>query len=360
VYEKSKFILRIPAGVYINRWKRRCRFRNENARKHLFIINPVSFGGKAGIDAFTAGVQACFTGDIKAEHHIHVSQFPRDAIRTVRRYITQVEPETPVRVYAVGGDGILFDCLNGLIGLPNAELAMVPYGHTNDFMRAFGEGLRDIFRNIPLQAAAPLIATDILHCGSNYAMNLCTVGIESEALFKAVHRQHQMRKWPSFLKNNACIYNFMYILGGVEAMFNKKVRNQEYTVSIDEKDASGAYVNINIANGPCCGGDKNEAVTAVPDDGFMDILLFRKVKSAFEGLVKIVPYTAGHYDRFPADFTLKRGKVITIRSSSPLTINMDGEVFYDTNLTVELIPAAVNIVAPNNLPYCHRSAAQNV
>jgi diacylglycerol kinase family enzyme len=123
-----------------------------------------------------------------------------------------VEPETPVRLYAVGGDGILFDCLNGLIGLPKSELAAVPYGHTNDdFMSAFGEGIRDVFRNIPLQAAVPFIATDILHYGGDYAMNLCIVGIESAALFKAVYRRHQMRKWPAFIKNNACIYNFMYI-----------------------------------------------------------------------------------------------------------------------------------------------------
>jgi YegS/Rv2252/BmrU family lipid kinase len=330
---------------------------NESERKHLFIINPVSFGDKAKIDAFIAEVQKCFAGDVKADHHIHVSQFPRDAIRAVREYITQAPPETPVRVYAVGGDGILFDCLNGLVGLPNAELATVPYGHTNDFMRAFGEGLKDVFRNIPLQAAAPLVATDILHCGSNYAMNLCTVGIEAASLLKAVYKQHQMRKWPSFIRNNARIYNFMYILGGVEAMFNAKARNQKYTISIDGQDASGAYVNINIANGPCCGGDKSEVVTAVPDDGLMDILLCRKVNGPIEGLVKIASYTAGHYDRFPADFSLKRGKVIAIRSSSPLTIEMDGEVFYDTNLTVELIPAAVNIVAPNNLSYCRRSAA---
>ncbi|MDR2445912.1 MAG: hypothetical protein LBD58_01260 [Treponema sp.] len=143
-------------------------------------------------------------------------------------------------------------------------------------------------------------------------------------------------------------------------MFNKKARNQEYTISIDGKDASGTYVNINIANAPCCEGDKSEAITAVPDDGFMDILLFRKVKGAFEGLVKIVPYITGHYDRLLADFTLKRRKIITIRSSNPLAINMDGEVFYDANLTVELIPAAVNIVAPNNLSYCRRSADLDV
>jgi diacylglycerol kinase family enzyme len=336
------------------------RRMNEKARKHLFIINPISFRDTAGVDAFIAAVKECFTGTIKAAYHIYISRFSRNAIRAVREYITQTEPETPVRVYAVGGDGILFDCLNGLVGLPNAELATIPYGHTNDFMRAFGEGHRDLFRNIPLQATAPLILTDILHCGSNYALNLCTVGIESDALFRAVRKQRLMRTYPFFIRNSARIYNFMYILGGIEAMFNKKVRMQEYKISIDGKDVSGAYANISIANGPCCGGDKSEVVTAVPDDGFMDMLLFRSIRSPFEGLMKIIPYTKGQHARFPADFALKRGKSITIRSPIPLTINLDGEVFYDTNITVELIPAAVKIVAPNNLPYRARNAAPSV
>jgi diacylglycerol kinase family enzyme len=35
-------------------------------------------------------------------------------------------------------------------------------------------------------------------------------------------------------------------------------------------------------------------------------------------------------------------------------INLDGEVFLDTNITVELIPGAVKIAAPGNLSYQRR------
>jgi hypothetical protein len=58
-------------------------------------------------------------------------------------------------------------------------------------------------------------------------------------------------------------------------MFDQKILNQEYTISIDGKDLSGSYAGVNIANGPCCGGNKSAVVTAVPDDGLMDVLLFK-------------------------------------------------------------------------------------
>ncbi|MDR1251331.1 MAG: hypothetical protein LBK62_04100 [Treponema sp.] len=323
---------------------------NGGARKHLFIINPVSFRDQAEMDTFISSVERCFTQDIKGEYQIRISRFPRHALRTVRQYITQTEPDTTVRVYAVGGDGILFDCLNGIVGLPNAELAVVPYGHSNDFIRAFGEGLNDIFKNIPLQAAGEVIPTDILHCGSNYSLNLCIVGLESAAVFRTVDMQQKLKAWPRFIRNSSRVYNLCYYIGGFMAMFDQKVLKQEYTINIDGEDLSGTYASVNIANGPCYGGDKSAVVTAVPADGFMDVLMFKGTRT-LQGLQRIIPYTQGHYDYFPDEFTLRRAKTISIRSKDPLMINLDGEVFFDTNITVELVPLAVKIAAPNNLHY---------
>jgi diacylglycerol kinase family enzyme len=320
-------------------------------RKHLFIINPVSFAGRRmSMDAFIDQVKEQFDTVVKEEYAVRISRFPRQAIRIVWQYVTQAGPETRVRVYAVGGDGILFDCLNGLVGLPNAELAPVPWGRTNDFVRSFGEGREGAFKDIPRLASAPVIPTDVLHCGSNYALNLCIVGLESAAVFLAVAMQQKVKALPRFLGDSTRVYNTTYYLGGFAAMFDKKMLTQEYAISIDGEDLSGAYANVNIANGPCYGGDKSAVITAVPDDGFLDVLLFKGM-GTLRGLSRIMPYTNGRYDRFPDDFTLKRGKTISIRSKDPLMINMDGETFLDTNITVELIRGAVKIAAPRNLRY---------
>jgi diacylglycerol kinase family enzyme len=327
----------------------------EMKRKHLFIINPVSFRTEADMNTFMSLIREQFEGIIKAEYDIYVSRFPRYAIRRVRQYILREEPETAVRVYAVGGDGILFDCLNGIVGLPNAELVPVPYGYTNNFIRAFGDGHEDLFRDIPRIAAAPTVPTDILHCGSNYALNLCLVGLESSAAFKTGFMQRSIRSWSRFFRNNIRIYNLLYYLGGFMVLFDQRLLRQKYTVSIDGDDLSGAYAGINIANGPCYAGDKSAVVTAVPNDGFMDVLMLHNL-STLRGLRMILPYTHGYYKRFPGHFTLKQGKIISIRSRDPLMINMDGEFFFDTNITVELLQGAIKIVVPDNLVYQKRGA----
>jgi diacylglycerol kinase family enzyme len=221
-------------------------------------------------------------------------------------------------------------------------------------MRACGEGLAELFRNIPVQAAAPVIPTDILHCGSNYALNLCTVGVESAVIFRAVELQQKLKTWPPFIRDSFRMYTLMYYLGGDIAMLDQKIMRQEYTINIDGEDLSGSYASLNIANGPCYGGNKGAVITAVPDDGFLDVLMYKGTRP-LQALPRYIPYSMGHYARFPGYFTLKRGKTISIRSKEPLMIDLDGEAFIDTNITVELIPHGVNMVTPNNLPYNRRA-----
>jgi diacylglycerol kinase family enzyme len=286
---------------------------------------------------------------------IHVSRFPRDAIAVIRNYFKGLKGGETVRVYAVGGDGILFDCLNGVVGLPNAELAIVPYGNTNDVVRAFGENNNELFRDISLQAVSPTIPTDIIYCGSVYALNFCTIGVESDAIMKALEfRQFSEDRGGMFRWLKDAVYSSFDYLGGIYAVFNKAVMNQHYSLTIDGEHLTGQYCNINIANGPCYGGDKHAVLTAMPDDGFLDVLFFKSAPP-LKILGEMIPYTKGRYTNYPDDFIWRRVRKLAIRSDTPLYIGLDGEVFFDTNITVEVVPAAVNIVAVNGLTYERRA-----
>jgi diacylglycerol kinase family enzyme len=242
-----------------------------------------------------------------------------------------------------------------VVGLPNAELAIVPYGRTNDVVRAFGENNNELFRDISLQAVSPTIPTDIIYCGSVYALNFCTVGVESDAIMKTQEFNKSLENRKGIFRwLNDYLYLVMYYMGGIFAAFNKPVITQNYTLTIDGENLTGQYSSINIANGPCYGGDKNAVITAVPDDGFLDALFFKPAKP-LKILNEMIPYTKGLYTKFVGDFIWKRARKITIRSDSPLYIDLDGEVFFDTNITVEVVPAAVNIVAVNGLNYERRA-----
>ncbi|MCL2070031.1 MAG: hypothetical protein FWH19_03490 [Treponema sp.] len=319
--------------------------------KHLFVINPRSFPVQATQDRVVKEIHDCFVDLGGGEYTILLSRYSRDAIGLIRTWLKEHQGNETVRVYAVGGDGILFDCLNGIVGLPNTELAAIPYGSANDYIRAFGEDKKENFRNIKLQVCAQTIPADIIHCGNNYAMNFCTVGIESEAIMFAVRLNNNLpQNIRKYQRLSSLIYVMLLILGGTMAVFNKKILYQHYTISIDGEDFSGAYGTINIANGPCYGGDKNPVTTAMPDDGILDALFF-KCGSSLKAASVIPKYVKGAFRDYPNNFFLRRFKKIEIRSESPLLVDLDGEVFFDTNLTVQIIPSAIKFAAPGGIAF---------
>jgi len=323
--------------------------------KHLFILNPKSFWNKWKWDHIVSKIQNFFETAGAANCSLHVSQFPREAISYIRSYARKLSEGTTLRVYAVGGDGIMFDCLNGIMGLESiakaegrlpvrAELAVMPYGHTNDFIRGFGKKNKKNFRNIEQQFSAPVIPMDVLRVGNNYALNYCSVGLESVA----VRYSGQIREY--FETGNAMsrwlnrrFYTLNYLLGGLIAGMDKKLLFQEYTIDIDGEILKGAYSTIGLFNGKYYGGGMYPIKNAIPNDGILDILLTRSM-----GLIRtfsFVPfYMTGRSGQFPGVFTSMQGRKININSESPVMLSMDGEVFFDNHLTLELLPGALQFV----------------
>jgi diacylglycerol kinase family enzyme len=322
-----------------------------NKREHLFIINPKSFRRKGELEGFISQAEDHFRDNRIPGLFYHVSRYPRDAISVIRKYLGVAGPAATVRVYAVGGDGIVFDCLNGIVGLPNAELAIMPFGGGSDFIRAFGDERYDSFRDIALQVAAPVIPTDIIHCGNNYALNFCAVGHESAAVMNAISLNKRFEKIRSMFPG---LNSLFYTLGGIAAAFDKKVSGQRYDLRANGLDYSGRYNTINVANGPCYGMGKSPVTTAVPDDGLLDMMMARKT-GPLKALLLMSRYFRGEYYKYPKTFLLRRVKKITIRSESPLLVNMDGEAFFDSRITIEIIPQAVKIAAVNNVSYRKRA-----
>ncbi|MDR2613092.1 MAG: hypothetical protein LBG06_09835 [Deltaproteobacteria bacterium] len=322
--------------------------------RHFFVINPVSFKRREEIDRLAAGVCRSFPGPA-GDLSFHVSRFPRDAVAVIRRFAEGLGEGEAVRVYAVGGDGILFDCLNGVVGLPGAELASVPYGRANDFVRAFGDGVAPRFRDVGELAAGEPLPCDVIYAGNNYALNTCTIGLESYAVWKAAELHRQYRGLLDALPGplSGTLYSLLYFIGGMLSINNGTLVSQRYQVTVDGQDLSGNYAIINIANGPCYGGDKSPAVSAVPDDGLLDVLLFRST-GIFTVISKGFDYLYGRLHKYPDLISYRRAREVSVRSDLPLMLQLDGEVFIDTNINVRVIPAAVKIISVGGLRFKER------
>jgi diacylglycerol kinase family enzyme len=303
------------------------------------------------MDSFISSIESWFEKINLDECQMYVSRYPRDAIGVIRKFMAGVPGKDDVRVYAVGGDGILFDCLNGVMGFNNVELAVMPYGMTNDFVRAFGKHTARYFRDICYQAGGVAVPTDVIKCRGRYALNFCTIGMVSDAIMRAIRINRVLEQGGRMLKRIYYgVYRQMYYLGDLLAAFNAQVTRQHYEIKIDDEPISGKFMSINIANGPYYGGGIHKAAGAVPDDGVLDIRIGKSAESL--KIFKLAGSCAmGRHQDYPAGFISRRGKKISIKSDSPLFISLDDEVFFDNCFTAEIAPQAVKVVSVLDCAY---------
>ena len=322
--------------------------------KHFFVINPHSFRIPGSMEQVLADISKVFSDG--QDHEIYMSRYTRDAIAAVHHYIRCFSPEETVRVYAVGGDGILFDCLNGMADFPSAEITNVPYGKANDFVRAFGNDVKRSFCDIKKLSQSPSQLVDTIYCGSNYAINEVAVGIAAECVLIAntMFRSKRAKLYNSFASQ-------IYSLGAIMALLNEEIMRQQYRVILDDdEDVSGNYCNITISNGPCNGGSMIPNPYARANDGMLDVI-FTASDKTFTVLKNLNDYNKGYFEKHKMFFR-KRCKKIELESKAPIRVHMDGEAFCTDALKAEIKPAHIRFFAPEGMDfadYSHRAYRGN-
>lgn len=102
--------------------------------KHLIIVNKNS-ASSSSKDEFIKSVKKAFSS---LDYEIYETPAPKAVISYLKEYLTFHKDEV-VRVYACGGDGTAHEVANGLFGFSNAELAIIPIGTGNDFVKYYGD-----------------------------------------------------------------------------------------------------------------------------------------------------------------------------------------------------------------------------
>ncbi|GMO21899.1 MAG: diacylglycerol kinase family lipid kinase [Termitinemataceae bacterium] len=312
--------------------------------RHLFIINPISFKYKYRLKDFEKSIESEFAELPNDTHAIYISQYLRDSLSVIEKEIHDLQPDEKLRVYAAGGNGILFDCLNGIVGQANVSLACLPYGAFNDFVRSVG-----IERGSRLQDTISQLRNgytlhcDIFKCNNMYALNHCAIGIEGSAKRKS---SAILKNFPVIFKALSFLIPSVFYAGCLVSFFNKKLRKQYYNITIDNTDYSGNYANIFIANGCYYSGGRRAAPEAHVDDGLLNVVFCRSL--SVWNLMRYFPkYHKGLYARYPEIFTMVTAKNITIHSSSyPLFVSLDGEVWRDTSLKINLVENGLAFIVP--------------
>jgi len=148
--------------------------------KHVFVFDPKAFYGQQWkMDNILDNIGQFFRTQEKPDFSIQFSRYRRNAMLIIQEEAEKAKADDVIRIYAVGGEEILFDCLNGVAHFPNMHLAFVPHGDSNDFLKVFGADKAELFKDIPSLVQSDVLQTDIIKWGVNYALNSCYIGMNA-------------------------------------------------------------------------------------------------------------------------------------------------------------------------------------
>ena len=311
--------------------------------KHVFVFDPKAFHNQQWkMEGIIDHIGQFFRTQEKPDFSIQFSRYRRDAIVIIQEEAEKAKEDDIIRIYAIGGEEILYDCINGVAHFDNMEIAAIPHGESNDFLNIFGEGKAELFRDIPSVVSAEAIPTDVMKWGINYALNSCYIGLNSATAARLKRVRANLNKSSLIVFSKiTTFYNT------IATAFDKDITNQNYQITIDDTDYSGKYSLVHVANGPYYDGKKTGASSALPDDGFLDIAL---IKSAYplKTMLSLRKYSNG---KRPSDCVFLQGKKISIHSDKQMWIQLDNEYFQDTRIDLSVVPKAVHVVAVDNLSY---------
>ena len=313
-------------------------------RKHVFLLNPAAGQGQAiGMREQIENISQRLSLDTE----IYETKEELDAQVFTSQLIKNNDADTKIRLYACGGDGTANEILNAIIGHDNMELAVIPMGTGNDFVRNFGDV--ELFRNLEYQMTADTLKTDVIRytwkrqgfsC-SRYCINMFNIGFDCNVVEMA-----------GKLKKKPLISSSMAYLAGVAAML-VKMKGADLKVEFEDgKVFDGKMLLIAIANGCFCGGGVKGVPKALTDDGFMDISLVRKCSR--RRFIQLFPkYAKGeHLNAKGADKLIIYRKAKTLKitaNGEPFTFSTDGELTKAKEIEFEIVPGAVDFVVPQQI-----------
>ena len=298
--------------------------------RHVFIINPAAGKHENALNVVPE-VQAFFA--THKEFGTPIIEYTRYRGHATELAVQYVSSGEPVRLYACGGDGTLAEVLQGMHNCPTAELACIPCGSGNDYLRMF-EG-RD-FRNIPALVSGHAHKMDLISCNNGISLNIACLGMDADVAYKMVKYKHLPLVSGSMAYNIAIADVFFHRIG------------KELTITLETTHGpvtrKGRYLFALAASGQYYGGGYKGAPMARPDDGILDFVLIKKMSRL--SILKFLPkYKAGDILDCPY-FEHFRGTSMTIHCDEGAVVALDGECYTGTDMTFSLCDHHVNFVLP--------------
>ncbi len=298
------------------------------AKKLLVVYNPRAAHGRAA--GLQVAIEACFaTAAVPVE--MRVTQYKRHG----QEIVAAADFSRYAGVVAAGGDGTLFEVVNGWFLNESAAripIGILPVGTGNSFAKDLGLESGQWRPAIDLIAGGRKTRVDVARCRFGeetfHFLNVMGLGFVTD-----------VQQISNRIK---ALGNLAYVLGVlVQILF---LKSYAIRLVIDGRRIDRNITLLEVANTRYTARTFLIAPMAQFDDGFLDVILSRSMsRMRLFSLFRKV-FSGSHTGaREVETYKVKRLK---IDSAAPLKLGPDGEIVGRTPAEIECLPGAIEVFAP--------------
>lgn len=311
--------------------------------RYLFILNPAAGKQDCTVQlipqlqqaAVRAGIPVDAVATCKTEYAGHAKALARAAAEEAAKAGEQLH------IWTAGGDGTLVEALTGVQGFANAAVGCLPYGSGNDFLRTYGT--RAEFTDLDAQLAGGEVTIDLLETSLGLSATICAAGLDAQVAYGI----------PKFRRIPLCGGEVSYLLSIVEQLCGHIGRRVAFT--IDDEELTVDCLMCAICNGRAYGGGFLAAPEADPADGWLDVMIVRRVGRLT--IAKLLGmYKSGRHfvngqltEEAKPYFLYRRARRVALRPADgrgPIVATADGECAPCDAVEAVLRPLSGRILLP--------------
>ena len=233
------------------------------------------------------------------------------------------------------------EAMTGVQGFVNAAVGCLPYGSGNDFLRTYGT--RAEFTDLDAQLAGGEVTIDLLETSLGLSATICAAGLDAQVAYGI----------PKFRRIPLCGGEVSYLLSIVEQLCGHIGRRVTFT--IDDEELTVDCLMCAICNGRAYGGGFLAAPEADPADGWLDVMIVRRVGRLT--IAKLLGmYKSGRHfvngqltEEAKPYFLYRRARRVALRPADgrgPIVATADGECAPCDAVEAVLRPLSGRILLP--------------
>ncbi len=294
--------------------------------KLLLIFNPNAGSGRA---------QKVFR---LIENHLNQIQQTFDVLITQypghgQSLVTSTPLTDYQAVISCGGDGTLFETVNGLMDHDESNrppLGIIPVGTGNAFSRELGLLPSDWKKGLNIILRGQVKSVDLGHVKcvdeSFYFINIIGMGF----VVNCGKSTLKIKKLGKISYTLATLWETI------------KLKKHAVHVEIDSELLEDDMVFIEVANSRYTGTSFLIAPDAKIDDGLLDVIMLKNISKT--KILRLFPSIySGKHINYP-EFETRQVRIITITTKQPIPLMPDGEFIGKTPTTISCCPNAIKLL----------------